>query len=158
MTVIPPSARVVLCSVFPLLEWSFVLANDDMSGGSCCVQGLRKELEGGGTSNFPTATVCHRGLMIRHDTQMIIWEQAQGQLPIMTVSCSYYPPTSAANSHNCPHFDICFKILQHKTDVVWLCRGVAQNSVGPFSFPDPYLSRIWVFFNKWLSCKQQSVH
>lgn len=90
-------------------------------------------------------------LMIRHDTQMIIWEQAQGQLPIMTVSCSYYPPTSAANSHNCPHFDICFKILQHKTDVVWLCRGVAQNSVGPFSFPDPYLSRIWVFFltNDW---------
>lgn len=48
MTVIPPSARVVLCSVFPLLEWSFVLANDDMSGGSRCVQGLRKELEGGG--------------------------------------------------------------------------------------------------------------
>lgn len=78
MTVIPPSARVVLCSVFPLLEWSFVLANDDMSGGSRCVQGLRKELEGGGASNFPlpqfvieasSLVVC---LMIRHDTQMII--------------------------------------------------------------------------------------
>lgn len=69
--------RVVLCSVFPLLEWSFVLANDDMSGGSSCVQGLRKELEGG-ASNFPlpqfvkeasSLVVC---LMIRHDTQMII--------------------------------------------------------------------------------------
>lgn len=137
---------VVLC----LSEWRHEWRKPLCSGS--------QEGTGGGTSNFPTATVCHRGLMIRHDTQMIIWEQAQGQLPIMTVSCSYYPPTSAANSHNCPHFDICFKILQHKTDVVWLCRGVAQNSVGPFSFPDPYLSRIWVFFNKWLSCKQQSVH